>query len=65
MVQIENYHEGEGNPYTHSAQDTVARLNLDYWMEQVKATTAIAAELAVPVAGRRPGPYLPLRIKAY
>ncbi len=38
-------------------------MNLDYWLEQVKATAAIAAHLAVPVpAVPKPsnGPYLPL-----
>jgi hypothetical protein len=25
-------------------------MNLDYWLEQMKATTAIAAHLAVPLA---------------
>ena len=41
-------------------------MNLDYWLEQVKATTAIAAHLAVPAkqvpraAGRG---YLPLLIR--
>jgi len=41
-------------------------MNLDYWLEQVKATTAIAAHLAIPVE-RVPraagGGYLPLLIR--
>mgnify|MGYP000868246380 FL=1 len=45
-------------------------MNLDYWLEQVKATTAIAAHLAVPVEQRpraEDGGYLPLliRLKPY
>jgi hypothetical protein len=28
-------------------------MNLDYWLEQMKATTAIAAHLAVPVASEQ------------
>lgn len=33
----------------HSVKDTIAYINLDYWLEQMKATTAIAAHLAVPL----------------
>jgi hypothetical protein len=40
---------GEINPHVHTSQDSIAYMNLDYWLEQVKATTAIAAHLAVPV----------------
>ena len=54
------------NPYNHTSQDTIAHMNLDYWLEQVKATTAIAAHLAVPVP-KAPTPsgsiYLPLLIR--
>lgn len=32
----------------HTSQDTSAHLNLDYWLEQVKATVAVVAHLAVP-----------------
>jgi hypothetical protein len=28
-------------------------MNLDYWLEQMKATTAIAAHLAVPIAVKK------------
>jgi hypothetical protein len=38
----------------------MAHMNLDYWLEQVKATTAIAARLAVPLAVERPWIYLPI-----
>lgn len=34
----------------HTPQDEIARMNLDYWLEQVKATVAIAAHLAGPIA---------------
>jgi hypothetical protein len=34
-------------------------MNIDYWLEQMKATTAIAAHLAVPVTVERQI-YLPL-----
>jgi hypothetical protein len=47
-LQIENY-EGERNPYMHTPEDLVANMYLDYWFEQIKATTAIAAHLAGPV----------------
>ncbi len=47
-VQIEDYH-AERNPYDHTAQDSMARMNLEYWQEQMKAAAAIAAQLAVPV----------------
>ncbi len=36
-------------------------MNLDYWLEQVKATTAIAAHLAVPIAFERV--YLPVILR--
>ena len=34
-------------------------MNLDYWLEQIKATTAIAAHLAIPVPLEYKG-YLPI-----
>ena len=40
-------------------------MNLDYWVEQIKATTAIAAHLAVPVTVERIKVYLPVIMKAY
>jgi hypothetical protein len=39
-------------------------MNLDYWLEQMKATTAIAAHLAVPIAVER-RIHLPVIMKAY
>jgi hypothetical protein len=46
----------------HSENDTIAQINLDYWLEQMKATTAIASHLAIPL-----GPvkmvYLPFIIR--
>lgn len=53
------------NPYNHTSQDSIAHMSLDYWLEQVKATTAIAARLAVPVAVERPWIYLPVIYKPY
>jgi len=47
-LQIQSY-EGEENPYNHSPQDTIANMNLAYWLEQMKLTTAFAARLAVPI----------------
>jgi hypothetical protein len=38
-------------------------MNLDYWLEEVKATTAIAASLAVPIASESPEFYLPMTLK--
>ena len=38
----------------------MAHMNLDYWLEQVKATTAVAADLAVPIAIEKTVVYLPL-----
>ena len=46
----------------HTPQDEIAQLNLDYWLEQVKATVAIAAHLAVPVPLEQV--YLPLVVNA-
>ena len=40
-------------------------MNLGYWLEQVKATTAIAAQLAVPIAVERTEVYLPIILKDY
>jgi len=48
-LQIQDYKKGERNPYNHTAQDTIAHMNLDYWLEQMKATVAIAAQLVVPI----------------
>ncbi len=48
-LQIEDYEEGERNPYNHLPEDTIAHLNIDYWVEQMKATVAIAIQLAGPV----------------
>jgi hypothetical protein len=39
--------QGEKNPYYHSPQDTIAHMDLDYWTEQMKATVAIVAHLAI------------------
>jgi hypothetical protein len=61
-LQIENY-ESEQNPYKHTSQDSIAHMNLDYWLEQMKATTAIAAHLAVPIAVKKL--YLPVIMQAY
>ena len=47
----------------HSENDTIAHINLDYWLEQMKATTAIAAHLAVPITVEKV--YLPVTVKAY
>ncbi len=47
--QIENYFDGEMNPYYHTSQDNLAHLSLDYWWEQVKATIVTAAEVSGPV----------------
>jgi len=45
VLQVQSY-EGERNPHMHSPQDDIANMNLDYWLEQIKATIAIAAQLA-------------------
>ncbi len=51
VLQIQNY-QSERNPYNHTPQDNIAHMNIDYWLEQIKATTAIAAHLAVPIYQR-------------
>jgi hypothetical protein len=51
-VQIQKY-KGEGNdrnPYNHTEQDTFAYVNPAYLVEQIKATTAMAGQLAMPLA---------------
>lgn len=58
MLQIEN-REDEYNPYVHSPQDNIAHMNLDYWVEQIKATIAATAHLAVPITSTE-RVYLPL-----
>lgn len=60
-MQIEDY-EHERNPYMHTAEDTIAHMNLDYWEEQIKATVAIAAHLAVPFTDTYRA-YLPLVVE--
>lgn len=63
ILQIEN-REDEYNPYYHSSEDTIAHMNLDYWEEQIKATVATAAHLAVPITDVNKI-YLPVILKAY
>jgi hypothetical protein len=48
-LQIQNYDGGERNPYNHLPEDTLAHMNVDYWVEQMKATIAIALQLAGPL----------------
>ena len=43
----------------------MAYMNLDYWLEQVKATTAIAVNLAVPVLVEKTSVYLPMVVETY
>lgn len=33
----------------HEPGDNINNMNLDYWLEQMKASTATAAELAEPI----------------
>jgi hypothetical protein len=41
------------NPYNHTVQDSIKYINPDYLIEQIKATTAFAAHLAVPSIERK------------
>lgn len=63
MLQIENRVD-EYNPYAHSPQDNIAHMNLAYWEEQMKATIAATAFLAVPVTNVAPV-YLPVMADSY
>lgn len=47
----------------HTPQDEIAHMNLDYWLEQIRATVAIAAHLAVPIEFKQV--YSPLLMKAH
>lgn len=49
-VQIQDYH-GDRNPQNHTPQDSYDLVNQNYFVEQVKATAAIASQLAVPIRG--------------
>lgn len=51
VVQIQNYKKSgkDRNPYYHTDLDSFAYINPDYFLNQIKATTAIAAHLAVPL----------------
>ena len=60
MLQIED-RANEFNPHYHTPQDNIAHMNLDYWEEQIKASVATVAHLAVP-AGEKKKAYLPLVI---
>jgi aminopeptidase-like protein len=57
-VQIQNYH-GEINPYNHTTRDSLAYINPDYLLEQMKATVIFAAHLAV-LSAHQNVVYLPL-----
>jgi hypothetical protein len=35
----------------HTPEDNVAHLNIDYWLEQIKASIAFAVHLLVPLTG--------------
>jgi hypothetical protein len=48
-LQIQNFDGGERNPYDHSPQDTISNMNITYWLEQIKATIAIATQLVGPI----------------
>jgi hypothetical protein len=48
-LQIQAYNS-ERNPTNHSAGDSIDRMDLDYWAEQIKATVAIVGTYAIPVA---------------
>jgi hypothetical protein len=37
----------------HSPQDNIANMNLEYWLEQIKTTIAMAAQLAEPVSANQ------------
>jgi len=63
VLQIEN-REDEYNPYVHSPEDNIAHMNLDYWEEQIKATIAITAHLAVPVTYTEQV-YFPVLFRSY
>ncbi len=45
--------EHESNPYNHSPEDTIPHMNVGYWLEQIKATVAFAADLAGPIEETR------------
>lgn len=45
----EDYWGDDKNPYQHNPGDTLVHITLDYWDEQIKATIAMAAQLAVQV----------------
>jgi hypothetical protein len=64
-LQIQSYSgaQNERNPYNHTSEDNIAHMNLDYWLEQVKATTAIAAHLAIPLQTGSIHGYLPTILK--
>jgi hypothetical protein len=49
-VQIQASHS-DPDPNNHTSQDTYDKINRDYFFEQIKATTAMAGHLAVPIAG--------------
>ena len=46
MLQIENYN-AERNYAKHTPLDNIPTMNLDYWVEQIKALIAITAHLAI------------------
>ena len=33
----------------HTPEDRIAHINLNYWLNQMKATIAIASQLAIPL----------------
>jgi len=48
-LQIENYNNGERNPYYHTPKDTIDYINIEYLLEQIKATITIANQLLGPI----------------
>ena len=49
VLQIEDM-EGDFNPHYHTADDTLAHMDADYFVAQVRALAAMAARLAQPAS---------------
>jgi hypothetical protein len=53
VLQIEDY-ESDFNRYYHGAGDTVAHMDHQYWLAQMRAAVAAIAHLAIPYVDEPP-----------
>ena len=59
ILQIEDY-EHDKNPFYNTTGGNIAHMDLDYWIEQIKASIIFAAHLLTPLNSEPRKIYLPV-----